>query len=464
MNGAKAYEGISFWLETAGEPLCPRPALSGEQTVDVAILGGGYSGLWAAYYLLKAEPSLEVAIVEAETCGFGASGRNGSWCSSRFPVNPDVMARRYGADQARAVIRAMHHTVAEVGKVCEAEGIDAEFRINGILSLARGEAQLPALRASHAAYANLGLGEENRLLSAEEARERVNVTDIQGGIYTPFSGYLHPAKLARGLASVVERLGATIFEGSPVRSVSQGQAAGLVTDHGRLNARRAVIVAGEAYLPKVGGFGRAIAPMSSAIVLTEPLSQAQWDQIGWAGGEGLGSQAYTVDYLTRTLDGRILYGSRGARYLFGSATEGDDGDVEAIQKFMHRRLREWFPVLEDVGFSHGWSGHLGVTRDWTPTVSFEPDRKLGRIYGYTGRGVSTSNLCARLLTDLMLERDSALHRLPIAHHRSPDWEPEPLRWMGIRYVQDAFRRMDEARDAGRAAPADAPVAIRLSAQ
>jgi len=138
VTGAQSYEGISFWLDTVGEPLIPRAPLVGDQTVDIAILGGGYSGLWAAYYLLKAEPSLEVAIVESETCGFGASGRNGSWCSSRFPVNPDVMTRRYGAEQARATIAAMHDTVAEVGRVCEAEGIDADFRINGILSLARG--------------------------------------------------------------------------------------------------------------------------------------------------------------------------------------------------------------------------------------------------------------------------------------------------------------------------------------
>lgn len=464
MTGAQSYEGISFWLDTVGEPLIPRAPLVGDQTVDIAILGGGYSGLWAAYYLLKAEPSLEVAIVESETCGFGASGRNGSWCSSRFPVNPDVMTRRYGAEQARATIAAMHDTVAEVGRVCEAEGIDADFRINGILSLARGVEQLPALMANHAAYANLGLGEENRLLSADEARERVKVTDIQGGIYTPFSGYLHPAKLARGLARAVERLGGKIYERSPVCELSQGTEAGLATEAGRLRARRAVIAAGEAYLPKVTGFGRAIVPMSSAIVLTEPLTDDQWSEIGWAGGEGLGSQAHTVDYLTRTPDGRILYGSRGARYLYGSETVGDEADVEAIQRFMHRRLREWFPVLEDVSFSHGWSGHLGVNRDWTPTVAFDRDRKLGRLYGYTGRGVSTSNLCARLLASLILERPSALRSLPITGHRSPDWEPEPLRWMGIRYVQEAFRRMDEARDQGRAAPLDAPVALRLSAQ
>lgn len=464
MVHAQPYDGLSWWLETLDEDLSPRPSLRGDETCDVAILGGGYSGLWTAYYLLRAEPSLEVTIVESEVCGFGASGRNGSWCSSRFPVNPDVLARRYGPEVARDVIQTMHKTVAEVGRVCEDEGIDAEFRINGILSFARGAEQLPALRATHRAYESLGLGDQNLLLDAEAARERVAVTDIQGALYTPYSGYLHPAKLVRGLAKVVERLGARIYERSPVTSVSRGVDAALVTAQGRVRARRAVIAAGEAYLPKVAGFGRSIVPMSSAIVLTEPLTEAQWAQIGWSGGEGLGSQAYTVDYLTRTLDGRILYGSRGARYLFGSATDGDEADVDAIQKVMHGRLRAWFPVLEGVRFTHGWSGHLGVTRDWTPTVTFDRDDRLARIYGYTGRGVSTSNLCARLLSSLILDRPNDLWKLPISQRRSRNWEPEPLRWMGIRYVQDAFKRMDEARDNGRAPPVDAPVATKLSAQ
>lgn len=267
----------------------------------------------------------------------------------------------------------------------------------------------------------------------------------------------------RGLARIVERLGGKIYERTTVQAIEAGANPALMTDRGRLTARRGVIAAGEAYLPKVAGFSRAVVPMSSAIVLTEPLSPSQWREIGWDGGEGLGSQAYTVDYLTRTPDGRILYGSRGARYLYGSATEGDDADVQAIQGVMHARLREWFPVLQDVGFSHGWSGHLGVTRDWTPTVDFDAEQKIGRIYGYTGRGVSTSNLCARLLTSLMLDKPSDLRRLPIAQRRSPNWEPEPFRWAGIRYIQDAFKRMDDARDNGRSAPADAGVASWLSA-
>ena len=457
------YQGISYWLETVGEPLTPRPALKGDITVDVAILGGGYSGLWTAYYLLRDNPGLEVAIIEAEICGWGASGRNGGWCSSRYPLHPYALEARYGAEVARQTIQAMYETVDEVGRVCAEEGIEAEFRMNGILSLARGEAQMSAVRSAHAAYERLGFGEGNILLGEEEARARVNVVGIKGALYSPRSGAVHPAKLVRGLARAVERKGAAIYEQTRVQRIVTGRDAGLETTGGRVRARRAVVAAGEAYLPKVRGFERALVPMSSSIVLTAPLTEAQWAEIGWQGGEGLGSQAHTVDYLTRTTDGRILYGSRGAPYLYGSATEGADEVFAKTSAEMREQLCGWFPILREVGFTHAWHGFLGVARDWNPTVAFDPEIRLGTLHGYTGRGVSTTNMAARLLSSQILGRETPLARLPLAD-RSPKWEPEPFRWLGIRYVQDAMRRMDVARDAGKPQPLDAPLAHWLGDQ
>ncbi|WP_374471831.1 NAD(P)/FAD-dependent oxidoreductase [Phenylobacterium sp.] len=458
------YRGASYWLETAGETLTPRPPLAGDVTVDVAILGGGYSGLWTAYYLLRDNPGLEVAIVEAEICGYGASGRNGGWCSSRYPLHPYALEARYGAETARETILAMYRAVKEVGRVCAEEGIEAEFRMNGILSLARGEAQMAAVRSAHAAYERLGFGDGNRLLAEDEARARVNVTGIKGALHTPMSAAVHPARLARGLARAVERHGGVIYEQTRVERLVPGTDAAFETDRGRVRARRALVAAGEAYLPKLRGFDRALVPMSSSIVLTAPLSAAQWDEIGWRGGEGLGSQAHIVDYLTRTSDGRILYGSRGAPYLFGSATEGAADAFARTSAEMREQLRGWFPVLRDVDFTHAWHGFLGVSRDWNVNVSFDPGARVGALYGYTGRGVSTTNMAGRLLSSLILGRETPLSRLPLAGRSSPRWEPEPLRWLGIRYVQDAMRRMDVARDAGRRAPLDAPLAKRLGDQ
>lgn len=459
---SQAYADTSFWMQTADDDLTPRPALKGDITVDVAILGGGYSGLWTAYYLLRDNPGLEVAVIERDVCGYGASGRNGGWCSSRYPLYPDTLERRFGRESARQTILKMFEAVEEIGRVCEHEGIDAHYRNTGILSVARGKEQLPAIRAAHAAYARLGLDDRNQLISAEAARERINVTRLEGALYTPVSATVHPARLARGLARAVERLGGVIYERSAVTEVTTGAKPGLATACGRVRARRAVVTAGEAYLPQLTPFRRSRLPMSSMIVLTAPLTAAQWDEIGWSAGESLGSQAHTVDYLTKTLDGRILYGSRGAPYHWGSRLD-EDRDRATIGG-MQAAVLNWFPSLAGIEFTHAWGGYLGVSRDWSPSVTFDGTTRHGDLGGYTGRGVSTSNLSGRLLAGMITGRETGLESLPLAQHRPPAWEPEPFRWLGVRYVQDAFRRIDQAAEDGRPAPFDTAFVHQLSEQ
>jgi glycine/D-amino acid oxidase-like deaminating enzyme len=456
------YEKLSLWLETAPGSLAPRPALDGDRTADVVIMGGGFSGLWTAYYLLKAEPGLDVVVVEAEICGYGASGRNGGWVSPRYALNPGVLTERFGAEAARAQILAMHDTVDEMGRVCEEEGIDCNFRRADLLSIARGEGQIASVRASHAGYAALGLGPHNMLIGPEAIAERVKVADAREAILTPGAAMIHPARLARGLAETVERLGGTIHEKTRGLRVEPGATPGLVTDHGVLTARKALIIAGEAYLPGFSGYGRDLIPMSSMIVATEPLTQAQWAAIGWSGGEGLSSQIASVDYLSRTADGRILYGTRGAPYLFGSKAPNNAADLAPAFERMKRNLVEWFPDLGGIGFSHQWSGYLGVTRNWTPSIYFDADQKIGGLYGYTGRGVPNTNLAGRIVSGLVTGRETGLEALPAARLRSPRWETEPFRWLGVRYAQDALGRIDKAAREGRTAPFDAPLARKLT--
>lgn len=432
--------------------------------MDVAILGGGFSGLWTAYYLLRDNPGIQVAILEKEICGFGASGRNGGWCSPRFPVDADVLERRFGRESARATILAAYDAVEEIGRVAQAEGIDAQYRNTGLLGLARGEAQLPAINSTYRTYEQLGLGSHNRLLRPQEAYDLVKATNISGAILTSVGATVHPANLARGLARAVERLGGVIYERTAVARLKLGSQPCLVTDTGSVTARRAVVTAGEAYLTRIAPFQRDLLPMSSMIVLTAPLSQQQWSQVGWEGGQSLSSQSNTKNYLTRTLDGRILYGSRGAPYHFGSRISDAALKDESIYAWMRSKVRQWFPVLEQVEFTHSWGGYLGVPRDWMPTVNFDTSLKLGRLQGYTGRGVSTSNLSARLLAELIAGRATALQNLPLHRHTMPMWEPEPFRWAAVRYLQNAYARIDEAEEAGRALPWDAPVAEYLGNQ
>ena len=457
-----AYQRTSFWLETCEDDLTPRSALKGASMVDVAILGGGFSGLWTAYYLLRDNPGIEVAILEKDICGHGASGRNGGWCSSRFPLDAGTLATRYGVEIGRKTLLAMYDAVDEVGRVCEQEGFDAEYRRTGILSLARGKAQLPSIHAAHSAYGRLGFSEQNLLLGADAARDKVRATQVEGALFSPRSATVHPAKLVRGLAKAIERLGGVIYEQSAVTRFEPGATPCLHTDHGVLRARKAIVAAGEAYLTQQPRFRRDLLPMSSLIVLTEPLSSKQWSDIGWVDGEGLGSQVNMVDYFTKTSDGRILYGSRGAPYHMNSNL--DQPWDAATAKAMRQTLLEWFPALDGIAFTHSWAGYLGVSRDWTPTIAFDPHTKVGQLFGYTGRGVSTTNISGRILAGMITGKPTGLEFLPSVGNSSPRWEPEPLRWLGVRYVQDGFARMDAAARNNRPAPFDAPLVRRLSKQ
>jgi glycine/D-amino acid oxidase-like deaminating enzyme len=212
----------------------------------------------------------------------------------------------------------MFASVEEVGRICTEEAMPADFRKGGILSLARGSHQLPIIQASYAAYERLGLGGRFKLLTAEACQERVRVTNVQGGLYTGAGASVHPGRLVRGLAAAVERRGGAIYENTEILEVCSGPDARLITQTVELRAKRAILLAGEAYLTRFPRFHRSLLPMYSLISLTEPLSGAQWAEIGWQNHESLASNRYTVDYLTRTADGRILFGSRGAPYAFGS--------------------------------------------------------------------------------------------------------------------------------------------------
>lgn len=442
MAKPRNYAAFSYWLESAGDDLTPRPALAGSVDVDVAILGAGYTGLWTAYYLLKREPSLRVAIAEKEIAGFGASGRNGGWCSAGFPVGIGELARRYGDEQARNLQRAMIDAVDEVGLVVEEEGIDAEYEKGGALRFARGQHQVPLVERALETYRRFGLEDHFQYLDEDEARKRVNVAGAYGALFTPNCATIHPGKLARGLARVVERMGATIYEQTRVTSYSEGPSPTLHTPHGDLRART-IVLAGESYLSQLKQLNRQLIPIYSLIVLTRPLTDAQWAEIGWQGRECVSSNRLTVDYLSRTTDGRILFGGRGAPYHFGSRISDDFDRHDTTHRMLRDAAMEWFPTLGPDDFSHAWGGPLGVPRDWMPSMSYDPTRGVATARGYTGQGVATTNLSGRVLADLITGVDSDLTHLPPVNHQSPDWEPEPVRYLGVRYVQRSYARLDE---------------------
>lgn len=457
----KDYRRYSYWLETCGDDLTPRPALDGSIDVDVAILGAGFSGLWTAYYLLEREPSLRVALLEAEIAGFGGSGRNGGGVGNRFPVGLRRLAALYGRQGALDTFHALDATVGEIERAATAEGIAMDYTRGGYLRLARGPHQVAAIESDVRAFEEFGLGDHIAYLDARQVAERVAVNGVSAAHYTQNSGKLHPAKLARGLARAVERRGASIYEQTRVTDYTTGAYPALHTERGHARAKT-IVLAGEAYLARLPKLHRRVLPVYSLITATEPLSPAEWEQIGWEAREGLSSAAFTVNYLTKTIDGRILFGGRGAPYHFGSRIEDAYDTHGPTHAMLQQQVRAWFPLLANVRFTHTWGGPLGWPRDWIPNIGYDPTENLATAFGYTGTGVGPSNLAGRILADLITQRQSDLTRLPFVNHRSRNWEPEPLRWLGVRYVQRGFMRLDRKAEATGVAPTGRSLVERLT--
>lgn len=431
---------ISFWLESVG-PIIPRPPLPGDLEVDVAVVGAGFTGLWTAYELQRRDPNLRIAVLESEVAGFGASGRNGSWCVPELNAGLDLLSRRFGRDRAIAVQQALSASLEEVARSLAEEGIDAGFDRSGVLLLARGPYQLPLLKEHLKSYQTAGLADEYIWLDRSAVRERLDVAGVEAALYTPNGATLHPGRAVRGLADAVARRGAAIYEGTRVVRVTAGRPAVIETARGRVRAG-VVVLALEAYLSQLRRFHRRVLPVYSLITLTEPLTEQQLASVNWSARMCVASMRLTVDYLARTEDGRILVGGRGAPYEFGSRITSANEHHAATHANLQQTFREWFPALRGVRFTHSWGGVLGMPRDWIPQFGFRRDQGLAFAYGYTGHGVAASNLAGRTLADLITGRDTELTELPLVGHRSPNWEPEPIRWLGVRYVQGALARLD----------------------
>lgn len=433
------YRSLSLWFEQLAEPLTPRPALATDVDVDVAVVGAGFTGLWTAYYLQQAEPSLRIAVLEAEIAGFGASGRNGGWCSALYPVSVGTLAAEAGRDAAVAQYLAMRGSVDEVLRVAEAEGIDADIARGGTIVLARSRTQLTRAREEAAESQAFGLDVE--LLDAEQARARLAATDVLGATYTPHCAAIQPAKLVRNLAEIVERRGAAIYEHTPASRIEPGA---VHTRTGHRVRAKTVLRATEGYTTRLPGFRRALAPVYSLIVATEPLPDSVWDEIGLRQRETFADHRHLIIYGQRTADNRLVFGGRGAPYHYGSRIRAEYDRVPRVFAALERTVQELFPTLRGTRFTHRWGGAIGIARDWHASVGLDPDTGLGWAGGYVGDGVSTTNLAGRTLADLVTGHETPLTALPWVGHRSRSWEPEPLRWIGANLGLQAMTWADRA--------------------
>ena len=427
------YARLSLWWEGVPLPLPARPLLTEDLQVDVCIVGAGFTGLWTAHSLALADPTLRIAVLEREVAGFGASGRNGGWCSALFATSDSALARRYGVDAMRAMRRAMQETVDVVGASAANEKIDCHFEKGGTLDLVRSEAQKERALAELEESRSFGFGEDDvRWLGAEEARALVGATGTIGATFTPHCAAIQPALLSRGLADAVERRGVRVFEHTEVLNLrpAGGGGASVVTPGATVRAD-VVVRATEAWTATLPGSERDIVPVYSLMVATEPLGPDFWKAAGLGGRPTFADHRHMIIYGQRTADNRLAFGGRGAPYHYGSAIRPAFDTDKSVHALLRETLVELFPALAGVRFSHAWGGPLGIPRDWHSSVGYDRNTGLAWAGGYVGDGVATSNLAGRTLADLIIGRDSDLTRLPWVNHRSRRWEREPLRWLGV---------------------------------
>ncbi len=419
----------SLWDDTLPDTnRCEFEPLAGDDEFDVVIVGAGLTGAWTAYYLAAADPALRIAVLERATVGFGASGRNGGWCSALLPMSLSKVGRRHGRDAASAMQLAMHHTVDEVGRVVAAESIDCHYAKGGRIDLARRSPQVERIRADLAEYAEYGFGDDDyRWLEADDAGGQCAATGVRGALFTPHCAVVHPARLTHGIAAAAAGRGVRFFERTAVERIEPRQ---VTTERGVVRCE-VVVRATEAYTSQFADHHRDLIPIYSLMIATEPLDDEQWASIGLADRPTFADGRHLIIYGQRTADGRLAFGGRGAPYHWGSAiTPSFETDVR-VRELLASSLFDLFPSIRGTPITHHWGGPVGVPRDWHCSVTFDRTTGLATAGGYVGDGVSTTNLAGRTLADLITGASSELVALPWVGHHSRRWEPEPLRWAGV---------------------------------
>lgn len=451
----KATGDTAFWFTQTGRPK-PRAPLSGQSTADICIIGAGFTGLWAAYYLKRAAPDLNIILLDAKHAGFGASGRNGGWLTGGFAWNHDRYLQTSSDHGVRAMVRAMLGTVDEIAGIAQSAGINAHLRRTDELLIATNPAQHARLLDEH--HTRTHWGETDiQIINATQLATRIHIPNARAALKIPNVARIQPAALVTGLADLVERMGVTICDLTPVTAIHAGR---VDTPRGPV-AARTILRATEGFTGQINGHARDLLPLNSAQIITAPLPDAIWAKIGWQDYEIMGDFANAYCYCQRTDDGRIAVGGRGIPYRFnnGLDTNGTP-DAETIRRLI-AILNQHFPAAANAPIDHAWCGTLGVPRDWCARVDFDPATRIGSAGGYVGVGVSTSNLAGRTLADLALGRQTALTTLPWVNRPLRAWEPEPLRWLGLRGMYTLLNAADRAEARGANPSALATLANRI---
>jgi glycine/D-amino acid oxidase-like deaminating enzyme len=464
LNGVRPGRRRSFWLREALGTERPELAadvaaspLSGMEKADIAILGGGYTGLWTALRLTELAPGARIVILEADICGGGPSGRNGGFVTGWWDELPGLIAR-FGDSQAVRIARAIDEAVETIGTWSAANGVDAAYRHKGFLQVSAAPAQEGVWTEAVEACERLGVADRWFELSSDEVAARIQSPVFRAGAFMPGAATVQPAALARGLRRVALERGVVIHERTRAHGLGDGHRStptGPVTivtssaeGTGTLVVDQ-VVVALNACAAAWPQFGRRLVTWSSYVVLTEPIPD-RLAEIGWTGGEGVADSRFTLHYARTTADGRIALGGGGGRAGFGGRIGQPFTHDTASARRAAEGLRRWFPSLADVRIEDAWGGPIDVDDDHRPWFGTLPSGRIHFGLGYSGNGVAPSVLGGRILAALAAgRRDDEAASLPIVGATPRAFPPEPFRYLGARLFREAIVRREIAEEAGR---------------
>ena len=437
--------------------MAPGPPLQGTERADVCIVGAGYTGLWTAYFLKQAEPSLDVAVVERSWAGSGASGHNDGYAMTLLDMSLHHLVERHGPERAGAAHEAVARSVIEIGEFCSEHDIDAEYELNGFAALAVNDGQLWRLERDLEAARRIGADHDYTFLEGDAARNVIGSPIVRALLREGRGALLNPHKLVRGLARAVEGMGVRIFERSSAIEVSSGR---VKTELGAVEAPR-VVVATNAYQHAFPQFSDKVVPLWSYAMATEPLSDEQRDRVAWEGREGFEDKRNFITIGRWTAENRILWGGRLAPYFWGNDMSLRHLSNERVFGELREAWRRYFPMWQDVRFTHAYGGCVAITASFLPYVG-----TLGQgifyAYGYNGHGVAPSHTAARALCDLLLERESEHTALVfVDQEKEPTLPPEPLRYLGTRLTTALLDRQDRRMDSGGGVGEMDPLLLRL---
>jgi glycine/D-amino acid oxidase-like deaminating enzyme len=421
---------LGYWIEEAGMVEPAATSLAGDREVDVLIVGGGYTGMWAAWYARQLEPEARIVLLESEpVCGHGPSGRNGGFCNAMW-LSLASMRERWGGAAALAVGNAAQEAVARIGRFCDEQGVDAWFRPAGYLQVSTSEAHDGGWQRGVEACRELGVPEMLQPLSAAEVAARCQSPAFRAGAVSPTSATVQPARLALGLRRQLLAAGVEVFESSPVhsfRETSDGVEAS--TAAGSVRAHRGVLAIGAAAKGRHGPLRGRLTVASSHIVLTEPVPDVL-EEIGWTGGDCITDCRALLHYFRTTPDGRIAFGWGGGRIAMGARTHGRAELDAAVVAAAAADLHSYFPALRGRRITHAWGGPIDASPTHLPAVRSLPAGHAFVAAGYTGNGVGPSNMVGRALAALALDRRDDHSRLAFVDDDTPRLPPEPFHWIG----------------------------------